>query len=61
MNKTNFVKTKDKKIADILRASGYTEITESSSEYFSFINDGKMNFDNNFDVKKIIYTNVMCL
>lgn len=59
--KTNFIKTKDKKIRDVLLASGYTEITETGSDYFCFINDGKLKFEQNIDTKKLIYTNVMCL
>lgn len=61
MQKSNFVKTKDKKIRDVLLASGFTEITETGSEYFSFINDGIIKFDKDMDAKKVIYTNVMCL
>lgn len=61
-NKCNFIKTHDSKIAEILRNSGYTELTETGSKYFCFVNDGNMNFDESkIEQTKLKYTNVLCI
>ena len=55
-----FIKVSDKETADKLRYLGFTEITESSSSTYCFINDGKKL---TFDVENFggVYTNIMCL
>ena len=55
-----FLKTSNKETADKLRNLGFTELTESSSSTFCFINDGKkLTFDAEKD--DAIYTNILCL
>lgn len=55
-----FLKTSNKETADKLRSLGFTELTESSSSTFCFINDGKKL---TFDAEKndAVYTNILCL
>lgn len=59
-NDKKFIRTDNEDIRKILIESGYTEITETSSKYFCFLNDGKkLNFDT--EEKGIVYTNIICL
>lgn len=60
--KMQFVRTTDESTAEILRNSGYTELTEPSSATYCFINDGKMIFEEGKDIdSKIVYTNMLCI
>ena len=54
-----FIRTDSKEVRDKLVMCGFTEITETNSSTFCFINNGKMTFDIN--PKDIVYTNMMCL
>ena len=54
-----FICTNSKDVRDKLVSYGFTEITETNSPTFCFINNGKMTFDIN--PKDIVYTNIMCL
>ena len=55
-----FVRTTDPDMAAKLRSLGYTELTESSSTSYCFINDGKMVFEEG-ENSKIVYSNVLCI
>lgn len=59
-NKLQFLKTNNLDVAENLRQHGYTELTESSSTCYCFLNDGKMTFDEEMD-KNICYTNILCI
>ena len=60
--KMQFIRTTDESTAEILRSSGYTELTEQSTTCYCFLNDGKLTFDKNEEMtKKIHFTNVMCI
>lgn len=60
--KMNFVRTSDADTAQQLRNSGFTELTEQSSAYYCFLNDGKLTFDENEEInKKIHFTNILCI
>lgn len=60
-NKTTcFVKTTDAHVADLLRKSGFTEITETGSTHFCFLNDGHATFDADTQ-KRCVYTDVLAL
>lgn len=58
VNKTSlrFIKTNSKESAEKLRNLGYQEITQASSDCYTFINDGKYTFD---ESEKIFYTNML--
>lgn len=61
-NKFNFIKTHDSKVAEILRQSGYTELTETGSKYYCFVNDGKMNFEKlDIEKERLNFTNILCI
>lgn len=56
----NFIKTQDTDTANLLRANGFTELAKEGS-LFVFINQpGKMNFSES-DMKKLIFTNKICV
>lgn len=57
--KRNFIKTTDPETAQLLRESGFTELTENNTKTFCFINDGKLLFETNKG--NCIYTNVLHL
>lgn len=59
--KMNFIRTTDESTAEQLRSFGYTELTESSSATYCFINDGKMMFEEDEVKSKIVYSNVLCI
>lgn len=59
-NKMKFIKTSDRDTAQYLRECGYTELTESSSTSYCFVNDGKMVFGDG-ENSKIVYSNVLCI
>ena len=55
-----FIKTSDKETADKLRTLGFTEITESGSDTFCFLNDAqKLTFD--AEQYNAVYSNVLCM
>ena len=58
-NKLRFIRTTDKETRQKLLDLGYTELPQSSSNVFCFINDGKLVFDD--DNKKCVYTNMLCI
>ena len=72
-NKTNkkevkmpFIRTTDAETSKLLRACGYTEITEASSTSYCFLNDGKLMFEEDEEKgeeikKNMFYTNIMCI
>ena len=53
----NFIKTKDQKLAEELRASGYKEL-KPQGKFFVFLNNGKRCFSADQE-KKLLYTNKM--
>lgn len=55
--KQNFVKTSNSEMAEKLRQSRFTELPKEGN-FFVFINDGKMLFEEN---KETIYTNKICV
>lgn len=55
MRKKSFIRTSDKETAEKLRKAGFSEITESSTSSFCFVNDGKITFSSE-DEKNIVYT-----
>lgn len=60
--KMQFLKTTDSSTAEMLRNSGYTELTEPSTTCYCFLNDGKLTFDGNEEIiKNIHYTNMLCI
>lgn len=60
--KMQFLKTNNADVAEQLRKSGYTELTEKSTTSYCFLNDGKLTFDCDEEMtKKIHFTNVMCI
>ena len=60
--KMQFVRTTDESTAEILRSSGFTELTEQSTTCYCFLNDGKLTFDDNEELtNKIHFTNIMCI
>ena len=62
MDKAKFIKTSDPLVADQLRKLHFTELTESGTKGYCFINNGLIVFDENLvDTSKIQYTNIMCL
>ena len=60
-SKMKFIKTSDRDTAQYLRECGYTELTESSSATYCFINDGKMVFGEDEVKSKLVYSNVLCI
>lgn len=59
-NEMKFIRTDNEETRTMLIESGYTEITESGSKSFCFLNDGKkLNFST--EDKGIVYTNILCL
>ena len=54
-----FIKTNSPETAKKLRAYGFTEIPEQSSNMFLFINDGKMVFE--AELTDCVYTNKLCI
>ena len=63
--KMQFIRTTDSDTAQKLRESGYTELTESSSRGFCFLNNGKLMFcddEKNEEINKnIVYSNILCI
>ena len=60
--KMQFLKTSDESTAEMLRNSGFTELTEQSSAYYCFLNDGKLTFNENEEINKNIhFTNILCI
>lgn len=60
MGNKHFIMTMDKNIADKLLKNGYTQLDNTDNTYI-FINDGKMNFNENpIDMKKVTFTNTLC-
>ena len=59
--KMQFVRTTDPDTAQLLRANGFTELTEPSSTRYCFINDGKMVFKEGEIDKKINFSNMLCI
>lgn len=60
--KTQFIKTSDESTAEMLRKANFTELTETSSTTYCFLNDGKLTFEGNEEIsKKIMFTNVLCV
>ena len=55
MRKKSFIWTSDKETAEKLRKAGFSEIIESSTSSFCFVNDGKITFSSE-DEKNIVYT-----
>jgi hypothetical protein len=53
----NFIKTKDQKLADELRASGFKEL-KTQGKFFVFLNNGNRSFSADQE-KKLLYTNKM--
>ena len=63
-NKTKMqcIRTHNKVTAEILRNSGYTELTEQSSTCYCFLNNGKLTFDDNEEINKNVhFTNILCI
>ena len=58
--KMQFLKTNNADVAEQLRKSGYTELTEQSTTCYCFLNDGKLTFDTETK-KEITYTNILCI
>ena len=60
--KTNFIRTTDAGVAQQLRESGFTELTEQSTTCYCFLNNGKLTFDENEEMtKKMHFTNMLCI
>lgn len=51
-----FIKTQSEQSAEKLRKLGYQEVTQEGSDCYTFINNGKLNFDNS---EKIFYSNML--
>ena len=58
MKKKTFVRTSDEATAKRLREAGFTELKESSTTSYCFLNDGKLKFSSE-DEKNVIYTDKM--
>ena len=56
MQKKNFIRTSDEDTAEKLRKAGFTELKESSTSSYCFLNDGKLTFSSE-DEQNIVYTN----
>lgn len=50
----NFIKTSDSNTAEKLKNEGFTLLNKDINGFFTFINDGKMLFN---DEEEIIFTN----
>ena len=59
MENKKFVFTYDEKTREQLIELGFIEI-QTPARFYMFVNKNKFNFDNNIDVSKLKYTNVMC-
>lgn len=59
MAKNLFIKTKDKDVAEELKALGYELIQNNGSE-FVFINDSKIQFDTK-NMNDVITSDVLCV
>lgn len=57
--KYNFIKTTDSHTAELLRQNGYTELSESNSQVFCFINNGKKIV--NEQLNSYLYTNILSI
>lgn len=59
--RSEFIKTTDVTTAEQLRKLGLYEVSDTSPGCYVFVN-GLVNFENkNIDIKKIQYTNMLCL
>lgn len=56
-----FIHTSDEDMREKLLSLGFTEITESGTNGYCFINNGRLTFENDDIKDKIAYTNILCL
>lgn len=56
---SKFISTSDKETAEKLKAEGFTQIQDSSTNKYLFVNDAKLNFSEDKD--KVNFTNRMCI
>lgn len=56
----NFIKTSDKETADALSNLGFVMLSNENGLY-TFINCQAISFSNDFDKKKIIYSNKLSI
>ena len=58
MKKKTFIRTSDEATAKKLRESGFSELKESSTTSYCFLNDGTANFSKD-DELNMVYTDKM--
>ncbi len=56
--KRNFVATTSKETADELKRCGFRIVQEGNGKWL-FLNDTMLNFDENENSKKVVYTDIM--
>ena len=59
--KQNFIITYDSNTADLLDRLGFTKVENSNKNAYMFINDKTLKFDNSIDMRKIKFTNMLCV
>ena len=61
MKDKKFLFTYDKEVREQLIALGYIEV-KTPAHFYMFVNNNKMNFaENNIDISKVKFTNIMCV
>ena len=58
--KQNFIKVSDKTTADKLIKLGF-QVIDTSNNIFTFLNTDKIQFSSEIDLKKIQYSNILCI
>ena len=61
MKDKKFIFTYDKEVREQLITLGYTEV-QTPAHFYMFVNNNKMNFaENDIDMSKVKFTNIMCV
>lgn len=61
MKDKKFIFTYDKEVREQLITLGYIEV-QTSAHFYMFVNNTKMNFaENDIDMSKVKFTNIMCV
>lgn len=55
-----FIKTSSMETVAILSKLGFQQIDEHNGVY-TFLNDGKLLFENGMDIKNVQFSNVLCI
>lgn len=61
MKDKKFIFTYDKEVREQLIILGYIEV-QTPAHFYMFVNNNKMNFaENDIDMSKVKFTNIMCV